>query len=100
MMPLVGDRQICPGHELLARRQQERAHVALVPQIMVSKELLEAVEVLTEKGRVLATILHHPIDEARARVHRRHRVPVIGRRNVSAGKSGGEGRPEGSRGAD
>ena len=98
VVPFIGAAEIGRRDELLARRQQVGANVALVPDVPGSLELLEAVPTLAEKARVLAAVLRHPGDVVRPLVHRRRRVPIVGDRNIrfrrrgkQAGSHGGGG---------
>jgi len=66
MMPFVSAIEVLRGHELLARCEEKRAHVRLLPHVVTSDELTESVEALAQKFRVLAAVLHHPFDESLA----------------------------------
>jgi hypothetical protein len=63
-MPFVCAVKICRRDEFLARREQERPHVALIPHVAAGKYLLESIPTLSEKDRVFAAVADHPVDKA------------------------------------
>ncbi len=81
-MPLIRPIEVRFGDEFLARRQQISAHVALVPDIVMGEERLEAIPALAQIFGVFAPLFLHPLDEGRPVVRERRGVPVIGERYV------------------
>ena len=89
-MPFVDAGEVLLEDELLARRQQEGALVALVPQVAIGQDQLVAVPALAEVARILAAVLDHPLDEV-GRAGRRRRVPVVG--DGTAARAGSPNEP-------
>ena len=88
IVPFIGTAEILPGDEFFARRQQVGADIPLVPDVATGEQLLEPVPALPEKGRVLAAVPGHPIDEISLRIRRRRGIPVVRDGNVRLGRLG------------
>ena len=71
---LIGAAEVLRQHEFLARREQEGALVALVPDVLVAHHRAEAVEPLAEELGIFAALGDAPLDELLAAVHRRRHV--------------------------
>src|SRR5580693_7392858 len=85
MMPFVSAIEVLRRHELLARCEEKRAHVRFVPHVM-------AVDAFTQKMRVLAAVLHHPLDEGVTALSWGRSAPVISAGDIGQGRAGGERR--------
>jgi hypothetical protein len=77
MMPFVSAIEILGGHELLARCEEKRADIRLVPHVMAGDEFTESVEAFAQKMPVLAAVLHHPVDKGVPALSRGRGAPVI-----------------------
>ena len=84
---LIGAAEVLLQHEFLARRQQEGALVAIVPDVLVAHHRAETVEALAEEFRVFAALGDAPGDELLAAVHRRVHVEGEGRRHIGQRKT-------------
>ncbi len=96
VMPLVGAVEVFGGDEVFARGHQISADVRLVPDVLMTDQLLQPVPALAQEVRVLAAVLHHPFDEGFARRARRRDAPVVCRRNAGRrrGAERGAGGPD------
>ena len=86
---LVGAAEILLQHEFFARREQEGALVAVVPDVLVAHHRHEAIEALAQILRILAALRDAPFDELLAAVHRRRHVEGERRRHVGQRQRGG-----------
>src|SRR4029077_18248935 len=87
MMPFVSAIEVLRSHELLARCEEKRAHVRLVPHVMAGDEVMEPVEAFAQKTRILAAVLHHPFDEGVTALSRRQGAPVISAGDIGQGRA-------------
>ena len=83
VVPFVGAVEVLGGDEVFAWGHQIGADVGLVPDVLVTDQLLEPVPALPEEPGILAAVPDHPFDEGLARPTRRRRGPVVGRRNAA-----------------
>ena len=92
MMPFVGAVEVLRGHELLARREQEGAHVGLVPDVVMGEELAEPVEALEPEIAGPRRGWRPSIRRTPRGSARRRGGPVVGRRDIGESGAAGERR--------
>ena len=74
---IVGARPVLLERELLARRHEKGALVAVVQEIVVGEERLVAAEALRQEVCVLTPVRHHPFDKGLGIASGRGRFPTI-----------------------